>query len=106
MKTEVVLKFCGYKCNYSHNQFNENRSCIEISILDTTLFLVVCLMKTEVVLKFPLGFCSQQFVCLMKTEVVLKQGIKSKHNKVSEFNENRSCIEIGANAISKEADLV
>ena len=54
-------------------------------------------MKTEVVLKYAFGsvriWTGNR---LMKTEVVLKYTHNSPFaNKLSKFNENRSCIEIG-----------
>ena len=52
-------------------------------------------MKTEVVLKFR-KLCSNNhiFFRLMKTEVVLKFEAEHLVLKATEFNENRSCIEI------------
>ena len=53
MKTEVVLKLIYHFLLFRHwRVFNENRSCIEISISDAVIVGLFCLMKTEVVLKY------------------------------------------------------
>ena len=74
MKTEVVLKY-ELQSEIIQNliTFNENRSCIEIQFVFLPFLLPPSLMKTEVVLKCnscAIGSCV--LLCLMKTEVVLK----------------------------------
>ena len=51
IKTEVVLKWHGYKVATVHKKFNKNRSCIEICFVSDQVYQHTRLIKTEVVLK-------------------------------------------------------
>ena len=58
MKTEVVLKCKQYlRRQWKKRGFNENRSCIEIFRKRKNFLELLCLMKTEVVLKFICYYC-------------------------------------------------
>ena len=97
IRTEVVLKWVWYIWYKLKILFNKNRSCIEIDPAPTMIIYDSDgLIRTEVVLKFSTHpHNNVDWICLIRTEVVLKSFNRVRSTAPSEFNKNRSCIEIG-----------
>ena len=55
IRTEVVLKCMEGDFIIYLSSFNKNRSCIEISAAEQIHMVLHSLIRTEVVLKYPLG---------------------------------------------------
>ena len=95
IRTEVVLKFLKDKTEILVEGFNKNRSCIEIQLIAQCLCIEKKFNKNRSCIEiFPNNPSHLYSACLIRTEVVLKFPNMNAKMDMKKFNKNRSCIEI------------